>query len=84
MTASYLLRFATSNDQLPQRTIFYNSPSELIFNPEYKFYIDWDERLRTCKDRIFRVLSQGGMKIDDNLFTIADLRRVFEEVARRG
>ncbi|ETO14584.1 hypothetical protein RFI_22784, partial [Reticulomyxa filosa] len=45
-------------DSLPKRTRFYTSLSDLLFEPAFEFYIDWEERLRTCKDRIYKVLSE--------------------------
>lgn len=48
-----------NEDLLPHRTLFIVNETDLIFRSHYKFSIDWEERLRTCKTRIYKTLSNG-------------------------
>ena len=69
---------------LPKRTLFYSSEKDLIFNTNYRFEIDWEERLRTCKNRIYKTLSNDGNRkgsssnIDESVLPIKELQRRFE------
>eukprot|EP01083_Nonionella_stella_P080919 222600_1 len=59
-------------DRLPQRTLFYSTEKDLIFNRHYRFEIDWEERLRTCKNRIYKAL-----RIDESVLPLSELQRRF-------
>eukprot|EP00484_Ammonia_sp_Unknown_P025241 CAMPEP_0197046756 /NCGR_PEP_ID=MMETSP1384-20130603/22402_1 /TAXON_ID=29189 /ORGANISM="Ammonia sp." /LENGTH=1123 /DNA_ID=CAMNT_0042478591 /DNA_START=106 /DNA_END=3477 /DNA_ORIENTATION=- len=69
---------------LPKRTLFYKCEKDLIFNTTYRFDIDWEERLRTCKNRIYKTLSNDGNRkgascnIDESVLPIKELQRRFE------
>ena len=77
---------------LPKRTLFYSTPNskDLIFNINYRFEIDWEERLRTCKNRIYKTLSNDGNRkgsassIDESVLPIKELQRRFESETRKS
>merc|ERR1712130_1098656 len=72
------------SDLLPKRTLFYKSEKDLIFHTNYRFEIDWEERLRTCKNRIYKTLSNDGNRkgtnsqIDEHVLPLKELQRRFE------
>eukprot|EP01084_Bolivina_argentea_P292000 501914_1 len=75
---------------LPKRTLFYTSEKDLIFNRNYRFEIDWEERLRTCKNRIYKTLSNDGNRkgqssiIDEHILPLNELQRHFEQETNKS
>mmetsp|Transcript_40978 Transcript_40978/g.67363 ORF Transcript_40978/g.67363 Transcript_40978/m.67363 type:complete len:592 (+) Transcript_40978:44-1819(+) len=86
VTKQELMKHYWRHDEslLPQRTLFYHCEKDLIFNKNYRFEIDWEERLRTCKNRIYKTLSNLGNRkgssciVDENVLPLKELQRRFE------
>eukprot|EP01083_Nonionella_stella_P208513 756653_1 len=51
--------------QLPKRTKFYSSLTQILYDSSYAINANWEERLTTNKDRIFNVIGSAAF-FDDN------------------
>jgi len=75
---------SVDHSQIPKRTLFYNSSMDLLFHSHYRFEMDWEERLRTCKNRIYKALSNGGNRrghssmVDEHVVPLKELQHRFE------
>ena len=57
MTGNELRRYyKIDRNQLPKRVKFYNDLNELLFEETYEVEVNWQERLRTNKERIYTEL----------------------------
>jgi len=67
-----------SDEQLPRRTKFYANNRELLFDDSYPVEVDWTDRLRTNKERIYQELKQKDPTLEKGSM-VAELEPVFEE-----
>jgi len=69
--------WALSEEQLPKRTKFYADNKELLFDDTYPVDVNWCERLRTNKERIYQELKQQCPSLDKGSM-VSELSPVFD------
>ena len=58
VTKQDLMRiYKISEVDIPQKTDFFRNPKDSEFQKNYAFIIDWQERIRTTKNRILDTLA---------------------------
>lgn len=70
-------------EHLPERTKFYKELQELLFDETYEIEVNWPERLRTNKERIYQELKQTSKDIDKSKL-VQDLSDSFAEGLRKA
>eukprot|EP01083_Nonionella_stella_P066949 176719_1 len=75
-TKSELLRKFASLCDLPKRSKFYHSLSDLLYDDSCPIDVNWEERLTTNKDRIHRVL--GNIAFFDSKVKFMKLSELIE------
>merc|ERR1719334_1778437 len=74
-------KWGLSREHLPIRTKFYTDVKELLFDDSYPIEVNWSERLRTNKERIYQELKQVCPDLDKGQM-VPHLAPVFEKAMK--
>jgi len=75
-------KYGINDCDLPVKTDIFRDKTELIFDTSYKFKIDWQERLRTSKERIIKALKNDAGVTD--ITSTRVLRKLFEDEVKKS
>merc|ERR1719334_226913 len=74
-------KWGLNEEHLPKRTKFYTDVKELLFDDSYPIEVNWSERLRTNKERIYQELKQVCPDLDKGQM-VPHLAPVFEKAMK--
>jgi len=77
-------KWCLSEAHLPKRTKFYSNLQELLFDESYEIEVNWQERLRTNKERISQELKNNTEKTPDRTKLVSELTEQFEAALKKA